>query len=81
VVAPAHATEPIEVDMLENPLLLADIEALYEEIEAEELEPEEPIEPGYGRSTCLSPIQGRVGVGALSFHSFLKIQVAIYQSV
>jgi len=41
-------TEPIEVDVLENPLLISDIEALYNELEAEELEPEEePVELGY----------------------------------
>jgi len=47
-IEPTQLTEPIEVDMLENPLLVSDIEALYNEIEAEELEPEEePVELGY----------------------------------
>jgi hypothetical protein len=45
-VSPEPATEPIEVNPLDSPLLLADIEALYNELELEELEPEEEtIEP------------------------------------
>jgi hypothetical protein len=51
-----HAVEPIAAPIepaqlieatLDNPLFMSDIEALYNELEAEELEPEEEIEPGH----------------------------------
>ena len=45
-VSPDQATEPIEGSLLDNPLLIADIEALYNELELDELEPqEEQLEP------------------------------------
>jgi hypothetical protein len=43
-----QAAEPIEATLLEDPLLKADIEALYDELDAEQLEPEEEsTEPSY----------------------------------
>jgi len=46
-VASAETAEPIGAELLEDPILMADIELLYDELEAEELEPEEEIEPGH----------------------------------
>jgi hypothetical protein len=46
--ASAETAEPIGAELLEDPLLVADIELLYDELEAEEFESEEEqIEPGY----------------------------------
>jgi len=42
-----ETVRPIE-SALDNPLFMSDIEALYNELEAEELEPEEEkVEPGH----------------------------------
>jgi hypothetical protein len=42
-----QAAEPIEATMLEDRLLIADIEALYNELETEQQESEEEVEPSY----------------------------------